>query len=112
MKRTDSPDPSELLPLSPRDFIVLLILADGPSHGYGIVKGAGERFGDDARLDPANLYRALNRMLRLGWVEKRDGEGRRSIFELTSLGRELLRAETGRLDELLHRARPLLSEEG
>jgi len=100
------------IPLAPRDFLILLILAEGPTHGYGVVTAAERSTSAEVPLDPANLYRALRRMLRLGWVRKMDGEERRTQFALTELGREILRAEAQRLDELLDRARPLLSEEG
>jgi DNA-binding PadR family transcriptional regulator len=100
------------IPLAPRDFLILLVLAEGPTHGYGVVTAAERTTTAEVPLDPANLYRALRRMLRDGWVRKLDGEGQRTRFELTVLGREVVRAEARRLDELLHRARPLLSEEG
>jgi len=98
--------------LAPRDFLILLILAEGPTHGYGVGTAAERTTTAEVPLDPANLYRALRRMLRDGWVRKLDGGGGRTLFEITSEGRQVLRAEARRLDELLHRARPLLSEEG
>ena len=100
------------VPLAPRDFLILLILAEGPTHGYGVVTAAERTTTAEIPLDPANLYRALRRMLRDGWLRKLDAEERRTRFELTALGREVLRAEVRRLDELLHRARPLVAEEG
>lgn len=100
------------IPLAPRDFLILLILAEGPTHGYGVVTAAERTTTAEVPLDPANLYRALRRMLRDGWVRKADDEEARTLFELTDLGRDLLRAEAARLEELLQRARPLLSEKG
>ena len=100
------------IPLAPRDFLILLVLAEGPMHGYGVVTAAERATNAEVPLDPANLYRALRRMLRNGWVRKLAGDEARTLFELTELGLEVLRAETRRLDELLHRARPLCSEEG
>ncbi len=100
------------IPLAPRDFLILLILAEGPTHGYGVVTAAERTTTAEVPLDPANLYRALRRMLRDGWIQKLEDAERRTVFEPTALGREVLRAETRRLDELLQRARPLVSEEG
>ena len=100
------------IPLAPRDFLILLVLAESPTHGYGVVTAAERTTSAEVPLDPANLYRALRRMLRDGWVRKMEGEEERTMFGLTSLGREVLRAETRRLDELLQRARPLVSGEG
>jgi DNA-binding PadR family transcriptional regulator len=104
--------PSELLPLSPRDFILMLILAEGPAHGYGIVKEARERFGKEVSLDPANLYRAILRLMRDGAVRDAtkppsDASEQRRYFELTVFGKEVLTAEAERLATLTDAARGL-----
>ncbi|PYP62722.1 MAG: PadR family transcriptional regulator, partial [Gemmatimonadetes bacterium] len=41
--------------LAPRDLLILAVLADGPSHGYGIIKAVEDRSEHDVLLDPANL---------------------------------------------------------
>ena len=56
-------------PLAPRDLLVLAVLADGPQHGYGIIKAVEERSSHDVLLDPANLYRVLRRMQVDGWID-------------------------------------------
>lgn len=111
-QRPEAMDAAALLPLNPRDFIVLLILADGPSHGYGIVKEAEERFGPTVRLDPANLYRAILRLMRDGVVEDAtapppDASEQRRYFRITRFGREVVAAEAARLAKLTDAARTL-----
>ncbi len=57
-----------MLPLSPRDYLILFALVDGDRHGYGLVKDV-ERLSEGAvRIDPANLYRSLRRMVKTGLV--------------------------------------------
>jgi hypothetical protein len=34
-----TPSPTSLLPLSPHDFHVLLVLSDAPRHAYGLAQG-------------------------------------------------------------------------
>lgn len=102
----------DLLPLNPRDFIVLLILADGPAHGYGIVKSAETSFGDAVPLDPANLYRAILRLMRDGVVEDapeavEEGGEQRRYFRITAFGRAVVAAEAARLATLTEAARTL-----
>jgi DNA-binding PadR family transcriptional regulator len=100
-------------PLAPRDLLILSVLSAGPAHGYGIVKAVDERTGSTVMMDPANLYRALRRMKRDGWVreaEEEDGDGRRRIFALTPAGERVLRAEVRRLEQLLRHVRPALAE--
>jgi DNA-binding PadR family transcriptional regulator len=103
-------DPIDVLPLAPRDLLVLVVLAEGPLHGYGIVKAVEERSETGVLLDPANLYRVLRRMRDQGWVDEceDDGSDRRRTHEITPRGRAVLRAEVERLDRLVKHARPAL----
>ena len=106
-------DISAHLPLSPRDLLVLAVLAEGPLHGYGIIQAVDERSRSGVLLDPANLYRSLRRMRRDGWLEEvaGDGDDRRRTFAVTSLGRAVLAGEVERLERLLRQARPALAGE-
>jgi DNA-binding PadR family transcriptional regulator len=103
--------PVEPAPLAPRDLLILSALGAGPLHGYGIVRAVEER--SDVLLDPANLYRALRRMRRDGWIrESADGDERRRTFALTREGEAVLRAEIARLERLLRDVRPALASTG
>jgi DNA-binding PadR family transcriptional regulator len=100
----------KLLPLAPRDFLILFALSEGERHGYSIVKEAEDHSGS-VYLDPANLYRSLRRMRRLGLVrdaglvvDASEGAPRR-YFGLTAFGRRVLAAEAARLARLTDEAR-------
>lgn len=102
----------EKLPLNPKDFLILFVLGDGDLHGYGILKAAEEHSRGMVRLDPANLYRAIQRLTRDGLVadagegDPGDSEGApRRYHTLTELGHEVLRAESRRLAHLTDAAR-------
>lgn len=103
-------DATDALPLAPRDLLTLLVLADGPLHGYGIVKAVEERSESGVRMDPANLYRVLRRMRTAGWVEEctPDPDDRRRTHGITPLGVAVLDAELRRLERLVQRARPAM----
>src|SRR5918997_1331176 len=51
-----SGDPGDLLPLTPAALNVLLALADGERHGYGIMLEVRERTGGRGRLGPCTVY--------------------------------------------------------
>jgi DNA-binding PadR family transcriptional regulator len=103
-------DALEHLPLAPRDLLILVVLADGPSHGYGLIKAVEERSESGVLLDPANLYRVLRRMRTLGWIaESKSDEERRRVHTITARGTKLLEAELARLDRLLAQAPPFLA---
>jgi PadR family transcriptional regulator PadR len=101
-----------MTPLAPRDLLILSVLAEGPSHGYGIIKAVEERSSQDVLLDPANLYRCLRRMSASGWIDETDGssgDDRRRTFKITSTGKTILRHEVQRLESLLRDLRPSLA---
>ncbi|MEO8027281.1 MAG: PadR family transcriptional regulator [Bryobacteraceae bacterium] len=105
-------DPRSFLPLRPADVHILLSLAAGPRHGYGIMKEVELESGGEVRLEIGSLYRLLARLHADGLLEDAPGEDRRRCYRLTRLGHRVLRAEALRLDNLLRlaRSRRLLPE--
>jgi DNA-binding PadR family transcriptional regulator len=105
-------DPRDLLPLTPVALNVLLALADGERHGYGIMLEVRERTGGRVRLGPGTLYGAIKRLKEGGLIEEsgeRTGpatdDERRCYYRLTGFGGEVLAAEIERLDDLVRAAR-------
>ena len=105
-------DPGDLLPLTPAALNVLLALADGERHGYGIMLEVKERTGGRMRLGPGTLYGAIKRLKEGGVIEESgqrpDPEAddeRRRYYRLTGFGGEVLAAEVERLDGLVWAAR-------
>ena len=96
------------LPLKPRVFHVLLALHDGPRHGYRIKMAIKDRTNGLVDLDPGGLYRLIGRLEAMGLLEaiekpacEADNEdSRRRYYQLTSLGREVVRIEARRLTDL------------
>lgn len=101
------------LPLSHVTFHLLLALAEGPGHGYGLARAVEEATGGALTLGPGTLYGSLSRLEDEGLIEETDtppdAEGRhaerRKYYRLTPEGRDLLRAETRRLTRLVELAR-------
>lgn len=101
----------ESLPLNPLEFRILLVLLDGPAHGYRIVKAIEAREAERT-IYPANLYRRIRDLLSRGWVEETeappdetDPDPRRTYVRITEAGRDVARREARRLDELVADAR-------
>lgn len=100
----DRSDVRDDLPLTTVVFQIMLALADGQRHGYGVMLEVEERTGGAVSLRPGTLYRALNRMLESGWVEEAEDrpdpeldDERRRYYRLTGLGRRVAAAEARRL---------------
>lgn len=96
-------------PVNHSEFHILLALADGERHGYGIMQEVAESSGGTVRLGPGTLYGAINRMLESGLIEEspkrpatRDDDERRSCYyRLTRNGRAIAKQEAGRLASLV-----------
>jgi DNA-binding PadR family transcriptional regulator len=104
-------DPRDLLPLSSHDFQLLLSLAAGPRHAYGLAKEV-EAHGDRVRLEIGSLYRMLARLTADGVIEDIDPptgaeghEARRRYYRLTAFGRRVAQAEAARLEHVVRAAR-------
>ena len=97
------------LPLTPLSFQILVALADGPKHGYGILKEIEEASGERLKSSTGTLYLAIQRLAQEGLIEEdaavAAGDSRRRYYRLTPDGREVAVAETRRLASLLGVAR-------
>jgi DNA-binding PadR family transcriptional regulator len=105
-------DTQEHLPLSPATLHVLLALAAGDLHGYGIMLEVARQSGGQYKIGPGTLYDNLKKLLSLNLVEeapakKREAQQRRH-YHLTEAGNAVLSAEVQRLSGVLREARRCL----
>lgn len=105
----ESRDPLRLLPLTPLSFEILLSLADGPRHGYGIIKEVEERSGAPFPSSTGTLYLAIQRLHKDGLLgidgSVRASGARGRTYRLTALGRSVAAAEAERLAARVRDAR-------
>lgn len=98
----------EHVPMKPVWHQILLAIATGHRHGYAIRQAVEERTDGATRLWPATLYGTLRRMSEAELIEERpdaDDPRNKRTFELTAFGRDVLEAETRRLERLVTLAR-------
>ena len=100
------------IPLKTNWFHILLSLAAGEQHGYGIMQDVLEQTTGKLRLWPATLYGAIKRLIEAGLIEESDvrpapeeDDARRRYYRLTPLGRQVLDAECDRLNDLVRAIR-------
>jgi DNA-binding PadR family transcriptional regulator len=96
------------LPLKPHWFHILLSLAGGEQHGYGMMQEVLERTVGKVRLWPATLYGSIRKLIEADLIEEsstrpapEEDDARRRYYRLTPLGRRVLDAECDRLQELV-----------
>ena len=113
-RRAPAPrDPRAFLPLTPRVYHVLLALADGPLHGYGVILAVQQVTEDVIVMRTGTLYVLLRRLLDQRLIEQCDerpdeDDERRRYYRLTDLGRAVLEAESLRLQSVVAAARRTL----
>jgi DNA-binding PadR family transcriptional regulator len=105
-------DSQGFLPLKTQWFHILLSLAGGEQHGYGIMQEVLDRTGGKVRLWPATLYGSIKRLIEAELIEESHerpepelDDARRRYYRLTTSGRGVLDAECARLEELVRSIR-------
>ena len=104
-------NPRTFLPLKTQWFHIMLSLAGGEQHGYGIMQDVLNRSMGKVRLWPATLYGSIKRLIESELIEESDerpvaalDDARRRYYKLTRLGRKVLDLECERLQEMLRMA--------
>ena len=96
--------------MTPKTLQILMALAEGPLHGYGIKTAVENRTGGRVTLGPGTLYESIHRLLKKGWLEEvpKGAEGAppsggppRRFYALTAEGRAAVRRELRRLAEVV-----------
>jgi DNA-binding PadR family transcriptional regulator len=109
-------------PLSSATLQILLALAGGNLHGYGIIKEVARNSDGHYKLGPGTLYDNLKKLMDAGLVSdappspssKRKSastkEDDRRFYTLTKEGKDALAAEVDRLQTVVSQARLRLRE--
>ncbi len=116
------PESAKSPPLSSATLHILLALAGGNLHGYGIIKEVTRNSDGHYRLGPGTLYDNLKKLMDAGLVadaatsssSKRkpvsSKEDDRRFYTLTKDGKNALAAEVDRLQSVVREARLRLQE--
>lgn len=102
------PEQHAVAPLTPAVFQLLLALASGERHGYGLMQEVLSQTGGTFRLGPGTLYGSIKRMLADGLIEESGvrpdpalDDERRRYYRLTPFGRQVAAREAQRLAQLV-----------
>ncbi len=109
-------EPTAFLPLTPVAFHVLLSLEEGGiQHGYAVKRMVEDRTQGVVKLGAGTLYHAIGSLAKRGLVTEcpppdpeAAGSSRWRFYQVTSLGRQVLRAEVARLEADVAFARAFL----
>lgn len=103
-------DPADYLPLPHLPLHILLALAEGRLHGWGVIKRIDAMTEGDTVPSTGSLYLAMGRLVERDLIEEvaapdDDVDERRKYYRITPLGRRVLEAESRRLATLVRIAR-------
>lgn len=89
------------LPMTETAYYILLSLSE-PRHGYGIIKFVDELTDGRIKLGSGTVYGTLGKMSKDGIITVFEDQDRRTIYEITNVGIELLLEEIGRIKMVYH----------
>src|SRR5262249_48247766 len=96
----EAPELAARVTITQAVFKIIVALADGELHGYGIMQDVDRVTNGETNIGPGTLYRSIQRMVVDGLIEELDialdGEGdddRRRYYRLTEKGRAVATAE-------------------
>ena len=90
-------------------YYILLSLTE-PLHGYGIMQNVSQLSSGRVNLAAGTLYGAINTLLEKNWIRALPGESdsRKKEYVITETGRQMLRSELARLNELIENGKRIL----
>lgn len=92
------------VPMTESGFYILYCLQQ-PQHGYGIGQQVKQMTGGDLVISAGTMYGTLSKMEKDGLIVFVREEEKRKLYQITSLGAEILKLEIHRIDRLYKNSR-------
>lgn len=84
-------------------FYSLMLLYEGPKHGYDLIKTVGEKLGKT--ISPGQIYPFLAKLEEHGYIKiKSEGEREKKVYVLTPKGKKFSESMLHRFSELVELA--------
>jgi DNA-binding PadR family transcriptional regulator len=92
------------VPMTETGFYILFCLRK-PQHGYGIGQQVKQMTGGEVTISPGTMYGTLSKMEKDGLIAFCREEDKRKLYQITSLGQEVLDIELRRIERLYRNSR-------
>lgn len=92
------------MPMTETAFYILLSLSE-PRHGYGVIKFVEELTEGRIKLGSGTVYGTLSKMQKDNIITVYADDQRKTIYEITPIGKELIRREIARIGNLYANAK-------
>lgn len=87
------------MPMTETAYYILLSLAQ-PRHGYGIILHVADITNGRIKLGSGTVYGTLTKFQNKGVITIYSDEERRTVYEITDIGKQLILAEIERVKEI------------
>lgn len=94
-------------PMTETAFYILYALKQ-PRHGYGIIKFIEEVTNGRLLLGSGTIYGTISKMQKDGLIQHYSDEDRKTLYEITEIGKQVLAQEIARIEEMYQ----LISKDG
>lgn len=91
------------MPMTETAYYILLSLTE-PRHGYGIIQHVKEITNGRITLGSGTVYGTLTKMQKSGVITIYSDENRKTVYEITDIGKTLIKSEINRIKELYNNA--------
>lgn len=91
------------LPMTETAYYILLSLTE-PRHGYGIIRHVEDITKGRIKLGSGTVYGTLTKLQDKGVISIFSDEKRRTVYEITEIGKKLILAEIERIKEIYENA--------
>lgn len=86
-------------PMTESGFYILFCLQT-PQHGYGISQKVKKITGEEVSISAGTMYGTLSKMEKDGLISIYSEDEKRKLYQITDLGREVLKNEIKRIERL------------
>lgn len=87
------------MPMTETAYYILLSLGQ-PKHGYGIIKFVENLTEKRIKLGSGTVYGTLTKMQKDGIITVYADEERKTVYQITPLGKQLIKTEINRIKKL------------
>lgn len=92
------------LPMTETAFYILLSVSE-PRHGYGIIKYVDELTNGRIQLSSGTVYSTIMKMQKDEIITIYSDSARKTVYEISPIGRKLIKKEIQRIEKLYHDAK-------
>lgn len=84
-------------------FYSLMLLYEGPKHGYDLIKTVGEKLGK--KVSPGQIYPFLAKLEKNGYIKiKSEGKREKKVYVLTNEGKKFCKSMLHRFSDIIELA--------